>query len=110
MGRSSHEKIEYAKKLVGDGLLYQEIQKKLKDRYGSGMSNTTLKRMRENKSKIEDHSKRIGQLESQLTVFKKFYFELKEKMEKMEKEEKEENSHSLENLKDNREEEDGNES
>jgi len=107
MGRSSHEKIEYAKKLVGDGLLYEEIQKKLKDRYGSGMSNTTLKRMRENKSKIEDHSKRIGQLESQLTVFKKFYFELKEKMEKMEKEE---NSHSLENLKDNRGEEDGNES
>ena len=107
MGRSSHEKIEYAKKLVGDGLLYEEIQKKLKDRYGSGMSNTTLKRMRENKSKIEDHSKRIGQLESQLTVFKKFYFELKEKMEKMKKEE---NSHSLENLKDNRGEEDGNES
>lgn len=107
MGRSSREKIEYAKKLVGDGLLYEEIQKKLKDRYGSGMSNTTLKRMRENKSKIEDHSKRIGQLESQLTVFKKFYFELKEKMEKMEKEE---DSHSLENLKDNRGEEDGNES
>ena len=107
MGRSSREKIEYAKKLIGDGLVYEEIQIKLKDRYGSGMSNTTLKRMRENKSKIEDHSKRIGQLESQLTVFKKFYFELKEKMGKMEKEE---NSHSLENFKDNREEEDGNES
>ena len=107
IGRSSREKIEYAKKLVGDGLVYEEIQKKLKDRYGSGMSNSTLKRMRENKSKIEDHSKRIGQLESQLTVFKKFYLELKEKMEKMEKEE---NSHSLENFKDNREEEDGKES
>ena len=96
MGRSSREKIEYAKKLVGDGLLYEEIQKKLKDRYGSGMSNTTLKRMRENKSKIEDHSKRIGQLESQLTMFKKIYFEMKEKMEKMEKDK---NSHSLENFK-----------
>ncbi|MHA1560752.1 MAG: hypothetical protein ACTSPA_01385 [Promethearchaeota archaeon] len=49
----------------------------------------------------------IGQLEQQLTTFKKFYFELKEKMEKMEMEE---NSHSLENFKDNREEEDGNDS
>ena len=46
----------------------------------------------------------IGQLEQQLTTFKKFYFKLKEKMEL------EENSHSLENLMDKREEEDGNDS
>jgi len=42
-----HKKIEFTKKIVGDGLLYHEIQSILNDRFESGISNSTLKRMGE---------------------------------------------------------------
>ncbi len=84
MKRSSQEKIEYATKLVSEGLPYQEIQRKLKERFGSGMSNSTLKLLREAQSKLGGKSDRIRQLEQELALFKKGYFEVLAKLERLE--------------------------
>ena len=84
IGRSTQEKIEFAKKLVGEGLSYQDIQVKLRDRFGSGMSNSTLKQLREVNSKLEGQSDQIRQLEQELSLFKKAYFELLDKTERKE--------------------------
>ena len=84
MKRSSQEKVEYATKLVGEGLPYQEIQMKLRERFGSGMSNSTLKLLREAQSKLGGKSDRIRQLEQELALFKKGYFEVLTKLERLE--------------------------
>ncbi len=48
----------------------------LVERFGSGMSNTTLLKLQYPKPKIEDLLKRIDELEQELLLFKRLYFEL----------------------------------
>ncbi len=48
----------------------------LAERFGSGMSNTTLLKLQFPKPKIEDLLKRIDELEQELLLFKRLYFEL----------------------------------
>ncbi|UYP45003.1 hypothetical protein NEF87_001288 [Candidatus Lokiarchaeum ossiferum] len=82
MPRSSREKIEFAKKLTEEGLSYDEIQKKLFDKFGSGMSNTTIKNLNKKKDKISELESKIKDLERELSFFKRLYFESLEKEKK----------------------------
>ncbi len=78
MGKSSIEKINHAEKLLRQKKTYRFIQSKLKETFGSGMSNTTLKHIEKKQDKIVIMETRIKQLEYELNLFKKLYFELKD--------------------------------
>jgi len=82
MGKSNKEKLEFAHKLVQLRMPYREIQLKLKEEFGSGVSNNTLKKMNEQKSKIEEMEIEMATLKKELVLFKKLYFELLESTEK----------------------------
>ena len=86
MGKSSQKKIDYAKSLLKEGIPYLTIQERLKANFGNGMSNTTLNKLQKHifSSKVKDD--KIQELERELTLFKKLYFELLDKVkEKLEK-------------------------
>ncbi|WP_371806703.1 hypothetical protein [Candidatus Lokiarchaeum ossiferum] len=85
MAKTKKEKIEYAKKLIEEELSYDEIQKKLFKKFGSGMSNSTIKRLSEQKESIADLKKRNKELENELNLFKRLYFDLLERTEKEKK-------------------------
>ncbi len=76
MPKSPREKTEYAITLLSQGKTYREIQMMLVEKFGSGMSNTTLLKLQYPRPKIEDLLKRIDELEQELLLFKKLYFEL----------------------------------
>ncbi len=76
MPKSPREKTEYAITLLSQGKTYREIQMILVEKFGSGMSNTTLLKLQYPKPKIEDLLKRIDELEQELLLFKRLYFEL----------------------------------
>ena len=82
MGKSNKGKLEFAHNLIHLGIPYREIQLKLKKEYGSGVSNNTLKKMNEEKSKIEEMEIEMATLKKELILFKKLYFELLESTEK----------------------------
>jgi hypothetical protein len=82
MGKSNKEKLEFAHNLIQLGTPYREIQLRLKNEYGSGVSNNTLKKMNEQKSKIEEMALEIATLKKELVLFKNLYFELLESTEK----------------------------
>ena len=82
MGRSSREKIEFAKLLIEKDLPYAEIQKKLIDKFGSGMSNSTIKNLAKKKEEVGDLKTKIKDLERELSLFKRLYFDLLEKTER----------------------------
>ena len=82
MGRSSREKIDFAKLLIEKDLPYTEIQKKLIEQYGSGMSNSTIKNLAKKKEEVGDLKMKIKDLERELSLFKRLYFDLLEKTEK----------------------------
>lgn len=86
MGKSSQKKIDYAKSLLKEGIPYLTIQERLKANFGNGMSNTTLNKIKNHifSSKVKDD--KIQELERELALFKKLYFELLDKVkEKLEK-------------------------
>ena len=63
MPKSSKEKQELARLLLNEGISYDQIQEELKNKYGSGMSNTTLKRLTvepERIKELEDKAKPIA--------------------------------------------------
>lgn len=76
MGKSSQEKLDLAEQLLQEGKPYRLIQEALVAKFGSGMSNTTLKRLLKEKNKIFQLEERNKQLEHELALFKKMYFEL----------------------------------
>jgi len=82
MGRSSREKIEFAKLLIEKDLPYAEIQKKLIDKFESGMSNSTIKNLAKKKEEVGDLKTKIKDLERELSLFKRLYFDLLEKTER----------------------------
>ena len=86
MAKSSPEKLDTAKKLLLQGFPYREIQKKLNDQYGSGVSNSTLIKLQKKNDEIHLLKQETFQLREELALFKKLYFELvaatKKRMEK----------------------------
>ncbi len=82
MGKSSREKIEFARNLIYERVPYKEIQEKLYEKFGTGMSNTTLKKMLTEQNTLYAKNERIEELERELKFFKKLYFDLLEKTKK----------------------------
>ncbi len=83
MGKSSQEKIEYAKNLLKIGVPYRQVQLNLRFKFGSGMSNTTLQNLFEESRLEVERVDRIYQLESELAQYKRMYFELLDTMQKL---------------------------
>ena len=76
MGKSSQEKIDYAITLLKMGKTFRDIQKQLKNKFGSSMSFSTLTKLKDISAKNTEESAKIKQLEQELTLFKRLYFEL----------------------------------
>jgi hypothetical protein len=56
--------------LVKQGIPYKKIQDSLKEKYGSGMSNTTLKKITRTQSKLPELENKLKQTEQELALFK----------------------------------------
>ncbi|MHA1728083.1 MAG: hypothetical protein ACTSWY_05065 [Promethearchaeota archaeon] len=82
MGKSSQEKIGLAEKLLSKGTSYRLIQKELIKKFGSGMSNTTLKNLQRSQSRVKILEEKIEFLEDELALFKKLYFQLRKAIKK----------------------------
>lgn len=70
------EKIQFVENLLQNGKSYRDIQEALKKKFGSGMSNTTLKKIHARLSKVRQLEERAQYLEEELALFKRLYFEL----------------------------------
>jgi hypothetical protein len=82
MGKSSREKLEYAKDLLFKKIPYLKIQELLKEKFcDRGVSNSTLKKLSEELKGNNEYLFRIKNLEKELKLFKKLYFDLKKKQE-----------------------------
>ncbi len=77
MGKSSKEKIELAEKLLINKTSYRLIQEELKKKFGSGLSNTTLRDLQRDQSRVNILEEKIEFLEEELALFKKLYFQLR---------------------------------
>ena len=71
-------KQEYASSLLKKGIKYSEIQQKLQEKFGSGMSNTTLQKLQKQIKEMYVLKKRVRELEEEVNLWKSMYFELKE--------------------------------
>ena len=80
MPKTSREKKKFAITLLDQDLSYEEIQQKLKEKFGTGMSNTTLKNLNEQSQEINFLYTKVQQLEEEVNLWKKMYFELKSVM------------------------------
>jgi hypothetical protein len=87
LGKSSKEKIDFAETLLRKGIPYRRIQEELKKKYGSGMSNNTLKNLQSSQSRVIILEERIEFLEDELALFKKLYFQLRKATKERLKEE-----------------------
>lgn len=76
----NNEKRDFAKKMLKANIPYKEIQSLLKHRFGSGMSNTTLKNLAEESNEIERLQEELQKTKEQLALFKKLYFDIVDKM------------------------------
>ena len=82
MGKSSKEKIELAENLLSSNTSYRLIQEELKKKFGSGLSNTTLRNLQKEQSRITILEEKIEFLEDELALFKKLYFQLRKATKK----------------------------
>ena len=80
MGKSSLEKVYLAEDLLKQGKSYRFIQSQLVAKFGSGMSNTTLKNIQKRSTQMAILETRIDELEHELNLFKRLYFEVKDKL------------------------------
>ena len=76
MSKRDPEKIAFAEELMEQGVPYRQIQEKMKEKFGSGMSNNTLNKLQQQKSHIQVIEKELTQTKEELALFKKLYFEL----------------------------------
>ena len=88
MPQNDAEKIRYAKKLLKIGMSYRDIQLNLKLTYGSGMSNTTLKKLVVEEKLIEDWKEKYEKSQEELAVYKNLYFNLLKTLKSKLKDEK----------------------
>ncbi|MHA1522190.1 MAG: hypothetical protein ACTSRK_18595 [Promethearchaeota archaeon] len=82
MGKSSEEKIVFAKSLLKIGVPYREVQTNLKIKFGSGMSNTTLQKMMEEEEETRHCEQKLQKCEENLQLYKQLYFDLLDAMKK----------------------------
>ncbi|UYP46705.1 hypothetical protein NEF87_002990 [Candidatus Lokiarchaeum ossiferum] len=82
MGKSSDEKVNLARQLLQLGVPYREIQATLKSKFGSGMSNTTLKKMQEKMEEAKSLREQLDRCQEERNLYKKLYFELLEAVKK----------------------------
>jgi hypothetical protein len=78
MPKANKEKIDYVKELLEQKTVYRDIQEKLINKFGSGMSNSTLKKMQKELDENTMLKSKIKQLEYEVNHWKSLYFELKE--------------------------------
>lgn len=76
MPKSSKEKQELARLLLNEGISYDQIQEELKNKYGTGMSNTTLKRLTVEPERIRELEDKVKELSLELKMYKKMYYEM----------------------------------
>lgn len=88
MPKSSRQKIEYAQHLLLRGETYREIQKLLVEKFGSGMSNSTLMKIQKKTPNPLELLDRIEELDKELALFKRLYFELADVMKSTQKKNK----------------------
>ena len=82
MGKSSDEKLEFARTMLRQGLGYREIQQLLKDKYGAGVSNSTLQSLQEEIDDLEILKRELERTERELALYKNLYFELLDSLKK----------------------------
>lgn len=70
--------------LLKQGKTYKEIQRFLKKRFGQGMSNTTLGKIRDELDELEKLREENERLKHELALYKNMYFEIVEAMKKPE--------------------------
>ena len=70
------EKIQFVENLLSIGKTYRDIQELMKQKFGSGMSNTTLQKIHARMSKVRQLEEKVQYLEEELALFKRLYFEL----------------------------------
>ncbi len=80
LDQTAMSKKDFAKKMLLLGIPYRVIQSKMKEKYGEGMSNNTLKKLFSQIEEIQVLKRRIRELEEETQLWKKMYFELKETM------------------------------
>jgi hypothetical protein len=91
MPRTIPNKIEYTKQLLQIDVPYRDIQSILKNKYGSGVSNNTLQKLREEIidldalfEELEELRKlrplvhEVAELRKDIKMYKSLYFELME--------------------------------
>ena len=75
---SNPEIVLQASELLQQGKTYREIQEILKKKFGKGLSNNTLKKIRKNLTENCSKDREIARLNQELSLFKNLYFELLE--------------------------------
>ena len=65
------------------GISYRQIQFNLKIKYGTGMSNSTLQNLYDEAMLEMERDDRIKQLENELAMFKRMYFEVLNKLQEV---------------------------
>ena len=76
MARTDSKKIEIIYRLLDEGLTYREIQGQLQQKFGSGVSYTTLKKLNKETPKVVALEKENTHLKEEVKLFKRLYFEL----------------------------------
>ena len=76
MGKSSQEKVQYAQQLLVKRVPYRRIQTLLTERFGGGMSNTTLKKLQSELGEIIQLRQQVAFLNKELKFYKRLYVEL----------------------------------
>ena len=74
----SQKRKDFVKSLMDKDLSYDQIQEQLKDKFGEGMSNTTLQKIKTEMQEIHFLKTKIQHLEEEVKLWKKMYFELKD--------------------------------
>ena len=74
--KKDDDKNQFVESLLQIGKNYRDIQDALKKKYGTGMSNTTLKKIHARMSKVRQLEEKVAYLEEELALFKRLYFEL----------------------------------
>lgn len=72
----NEEKIDFAKKLLKIGMSYRDIQLNLKIKFGTGLSNSTIKKIVIEEQKTEEWRIKYEKSQEELAVYKNLYFEL----------------------------------
>ncbi|WP_457559038.1 hypothetical protein [Candidatus Harpocratesius sp.] len=80
MGKSTIEKLDYAKSLLRAGIPYRDIQIQLRIKFGSGVSNTTLQNLYQEMIDEMDLRSQLSECKRELALYKKLYFELVDAM------------------------------